>query len=469
MPGPPAPTTPAQSPAPTTPVQPPARPVSAKPAAPTPPIGTPAVAIAAAAPAVVAAPTIVVPASPSVALSSIVALPPPVPSDPTRPPSEPGVHLPPPTPSDAGRKKAPLVPARPPARRETTAHSPAPANGRADSAGSVVAEMASGPGDAALDAISLADHLTPSAGVDAGENQHEFTLDDDMKLDVVQMVASTLTTSPLLSELDSDLVRHLIDAGRLVHRNALGDAGVSHERDPGSSLFLILSGEVAVVREGHGGQPGRELARLRAGAFFGEMALLTNTARSATVVAQKPSDFLEISRKSVRELIDRDPRILKLLMRFFRARLVGTLLQTSPLFKPFAREDRRNLVPRFRLRELAADTTVLREGAITEGLFVVLVGKLDVTQAVKRPADGGDAAASPGVVQLGTLAAGDVFGEMSLLEGKPAIANVKTRARSWVLLLRTHDYEDVAKQHPGLRDYLAQLAAERRRAEPARS
>jgi len=138
----------------------------------------------------------------------------------------------------------------------------------------------------------------------------------------------------------------------------------------GSSLFLILAGEVAVVREARAGSPTRELARLRAGAFFGEMALLTNTPRTATVVAVRKSDFLEISRKSVRELIDREPRVLKLLMRFFRARLVGTLLQTSPLFKAFSRDERRQLISRFRLRELSVEQAVIREVSEETGLRV---------------------------------------------------------------------------------------------------
>jgi CRP-like cAMP-binding protein len=136
-------------------------------------------------------------------------------------------------------------------------------------------------------------------------------------------VASTLTSSPLLSELDSDLVRLLIDVGKLVHRGE--EEIVFRQGDAGSSLYLILAGEVAVIWEGSGKVRGetKELARLRPGAFFGEMALLTNTSRSATVLATKSSDFLEISRRSVRALIDREPRVLKLLMRFFRARLVG--------------------------------------------------------------------------------------------------------------------------------------------------
>src|SRR5262249_34234118 len=181
---------------------------------------------------------------------------------------------------------------------------------------------------AGLDTISLVDKM-PARSVNGG-SASEIPLDEEAKLDVVQAVASTLSSSPLLSELDSDLVRQLIDCSRLVHRPT--DEVVFRQGGLGASLYLILAGGGAVVTEPAQG-PARELARLRPGAFFGEMALLTNGPRSATVLAQKPSDFLEVSRKAVRELVDRDPRVLKLLMRFFRARLVGTLLQTSPLFR----------------------------------------------------------------------------------------------------------------------------------------
>lgn len=297
---------------------------------------------------------------------------------------------------------------------------------------------------AGLDTISLVDKMPQAHPVNGG-SASEIPLDEETKLDVVQAVASTLSSSPLLSELDSDLVRQLIDCSRLVHRQT--DEVVFRQGELGSSLFLILAGEVAVLAEPPKGSP-RELARLRPGAFFGEMALLTNGPRSATVLAQKPSDFLEVSRKAVRELVDRDPRVLKLLMRFFRARLVGTLLQTSPLFRGFSRDERRDLVARFRLREVASSYAVVKEGEPAEGLFVVLVGRLDVVQG-----EG---------IRLGVLGAGDVFGEMSLLDAGQAMASVKTRGRAWVLLLPRDDFYAVVERHPELGDQLAALAADRR-------
>jgi CRP-like cAMP-binding protein len=361
---------------------------------------------------------------------------------------------PPPPPAPPPPKPRPAPP------RPTMAYSgiPRPSRG-SETSGPLAREPGSSTADIALDSLSLSERL-PSSRADS-DGVAEIPLEEDGPFDVVQAVASTLTTSPLLSELDSDLVRLLIDCGKLVHRGT--DEIVFRQGDLGTSLYLILAGEVSVVWESRkGGAPeSRELARLRPGAFFGEMALLTNTGRSATVVAVKRSDFLEISRRSVRELVDREPRVLKLLMRFFRARLVGTLLQTSALFKPFSRDERKNLVSRFRLRELGPEHAVIGEGALTEGLFVVLVGKLEVLQALasshKKGVDGGGLS-----ILLGTLTSGDVFGEMSLLDGSPAMATVRTRTRAWVLLLPRADYEEIAARHPQIREHLAAVAAERR-------
>jgi CRP-like cAMP-binding protein len=387
---------------------------------------------------------------------SVDAEPPPAPPDP------PPVPVPVPVPAPVVEEAAPEVEPPDPileltadmAKKRRAANKPPPVpdadvedhfDDAFEQAFDEVALRAAGAG---LDTLSLGDRV-PQARALNGGSASEIPLDEEegaIKMDVVQAVASTLSASPLLSELDSDLVRQLIDCSRLVNKQT-GEL-VFRQGELGSSLFLILAGEVAVQTgtEAKKG-PSRELARLRPGAFFGEMALLTNGPRSATVVALKPSDFLEVSRKAVRELVDRDPRVLKLLMRFFRARLVGTLLQTSPLFRGFSREDRRDLVRRFRLRETAPHYPIIKEGDETEGLFVVLVGRLEVLQ---------------GDVRLGVLGPGDVFGEMSLLEAGGAMATVRTRGRAWVLLLPKDDFHAVAERHPELREQLAALATDRR-------
>src|SRR3990172_3956023 len=52
------------------------------------------------------------------------------------------------------------------------------------------------------------------------------------------------------------------------------------EGDPGDGLFLIVLGEIDIVKRGPRGE--RPLARLGEGAVLGEISLLTNEPRSAT-------------------------------------------------------------------------------------------------------------------------------------------------------------------------------------------
>ena len=65
----------------------------------------------------------------------------------------------------------------------------------------------------------------------------------------------------------------------MTRRHYLPDEVVIREGDIGHELFLISEGEVKVDRGGS------EVARLGAGDFFGELALLSGNPRNATVIA----------------------------------------------------------------------------------------------------------------------------------------------------------------------------------------
>jgi putative ABC transport system ATP-binding protein len=71
-------------------------------------------------------------------------------------------------------------------------------------------------------------------------------------------------------------------AERMNKRHYMPDEVVIREGEIGHELLLISEGEVRVERGG------REVARLGAGEFFGELALLSGNPRNATVVATQP-------------------------------------------------------------------------------------------------------------------------------------------------------------------------------------
>src|SRR5581483_10863017 len=72
---------------------------------------------------------------------------------------------------------------------------------------------------------------------------------------------------------------------------------VFEEGDEGVCLYVVRTGELEVVREG------ARLATLGPGEYFGEMALLSNRARSACVRATKPCDVLVVPRAEFRQLL----------------------------------------------------------------------------------------------------------------------------------------------------------------------
>jgi CRP-like cAMP-binding protein len=71
----------------------------------------------------------------------------------------------------------------------------------------------------------------------------------------------------------------------------------------GEEFFVIVDGSVAVSR---GGEPIRELGP---GAFFGELALLGNVPRTATVTATAPTRLLVLGHREFSSLLSSQPAI----------------------------------------------------------------------------------------------------------------------------------------------------------------
>ena len=74
------------------------------------------------------------------------------------------------------------------------------------------------------------------------------------------------------------------------------------EGDPGDGLFLVVTGEIDVIKRGPRGD--RSLARMGAGGVLGEMSLITSDMRSATGRAIVDSRVLRLPVQRFRTLLD---------------------------------------------------------------------------------------------------------------------------------------------------------------------
>ena len=253
---------------------------------------------------------------------------------------------------------------------------------------------------------------------------------------------------PLLSALSEAALRRVLQT--LVLRRLPAGAHVIREGEPGTSFFFVAGGQLRVyATDGLGRQT--ELAQLGEGAVFGEMALLSAEPRSASVECLAECDLLEVGRQSLASLADELGAVAEALHGFTRERLLGNLMATSPLFKPFTRMQQRDLLRRFTSHDVAPGTVVIREGEEGRGLFVVLSGELDVA---RRTAQGE-------TVPLGGLRAGDVFGEMSLLRDAPTTATVVAQRPATVLFLAREYVTRIVDAVPEIRTYLEALAEDR--------
>jgi len=101
------------------------------------------------------------------------------------------------------------------------------------------------------------------------------------------------------------------------------------------------------------------------------------------------------------------------------------LIAGIPLFGSLAPEEQRLLVSLVRFRRYRARQVVVWEGEADGGLFAVVSGFL---KAVSSEADGKD-------VVLSIMGKGEVFGELSVLDGKPRSASVVALEESEVAVI----------------------------------
>jgi CRP/FNR family transcriptional regulator, cyclic AMP receptor protein len=78
---------------------------------------------------------------------------------------------------------------------------------------------------------------------------------------------------------------------------------MTKEGSRGREFFVLLEGDADVTKDG------QSINKLSAGDFFGEIALVSDTPRTATVTATSPVRALVITDRSFRRLLDESPEI----------------------------------------------------------------------------------------------------------------------------------------------------------------
>lgn len=180
--------------------------------------------------------------------------------------------------------------------------------------------------------------------------------------------------------------------------------------DVADAFYLIVAGAVEVWRN-QGDSPATRQAVLGSGGYFGEIGLLCNTRRTASVRASAdgPATLLKLSTESFRKIVSESDMVSSEIARVMNKRTAANQIRA------FTREHTVEALVAalgdFSKETFLPGSEVIREGATADRFYLIHSGTANV---VRR---GGD-------TTVATLGSGEYFGEIGLIHHAPRNATV---------------------------------------------
>jgi CRP-like cAMP-binding protein len=261
--------------------------------------------------------------------------------------------------------------------------------------------------------------------------------------------------SKLLGRLPSFPIFEVLPAGgflsvvsRMKHRRFNVGEVIVRQGETGTSLYAIIDGEARVYLESHRDQP---LATLTTGDVFGEMALVLDQPRAATVEANTELELFEMDRELMGEVVEAHPQLGEVVSRLIKRRLVENILTTAPLFRRLDVGTRQDLLMRFEVREVAAGTRLVEQNTACDGLYLIVSGHVYARQ------QGGDGTEPPKIVAI--LKTGQTFGAASMFDSRNVSpTSFEAPENAVVLRLPRSAFYEVISFYPPILEHLSEVA-----------
>jgi CRP-like cAMP-binding protein len=217
---------------------------------------------------------------------------------------------------------------------------------------------------------------------------------------------------------------------------------VIKQGDSGEYFYIIEQGKLDVFMESCGLRikVGRTLGT---GDYFGELALMYNTPRAATVVSTEASTLWRIDRTTYRSIVTHHNKITS--DEYFQlvsnvtilGKRLGDVLSAAELSK---------VVSTLEIEEFEPDAVIIRQHATGDYFYIISEGQVDVFQEAHLASNGAggahdrDEERSVLGAKLATLSRGDCFGEKALLADDVRQASCVAVGRVVCLSLSRDDF-----------------------------
>lgn len=218
-----------------------------------------------------------------------------------------------------------------------------------------------------------------------------------------------LSEHVLLNDLAVGDIDVLIDAFQGLR--FLPGAKIITQGDIGESFYILESGACDISVEGQGvvmcAQPGQS---------FGELALLYDCPRAATVVATERCKCWALEKVTFKRILRGNT--------MQRSARYEAFLGRVPVLAPLGRYEKRRLLDALRTQRVQAGEVIIREGTYGDDFYIIEEGEVRCTQAVSADEE-----------ICRRLVTADFFGERALLSTERRAATVTAVLDTTLLVL----------------------------------
>ena len=116
------------------------------------------------------------------------------------------------------------------------------------------------------------------------------------------------------------------------------------------------------------------------------------------------------------------------------------LLKQTPLFAELGRSDLELLAPSVRVETYPAGRVILREGRVGTAFYLVVSGSAEAIKGLGTPEE----------AVIGTMGAGDFFGEIATMKHRPRSASVRAATETQCLMIQRLHLDSYVEQFPSV-------------------